>query len=52
MRKLQRGFVNIVLSPMEISTELAKEEAQNPEAWGRPAGLLAWRAVRPLWQVG
>lgn len=31
LRKLQRGFVNIALSPMEISTELAKEKNDNAD---------------------
>ncbi len=31
LRKLQRGFVNIALSPMEISTELAKEKSENAD---------------------
>ena len=31
LRKLQRGFVNIALSPMEISSELAKEKEENSD---------------------
>lgn len=29
MRKLQRGFVNVALSPMEISNEMAEEKSEN-----------------------
>ena len=35
LRKLQRGFLNVVLSPIEISTELAKEKTKDtfPPSW-------------------
>jgi putative exosortase-associated protein (TIGR04073 family) len=35
VRKLQRGFLNVVLSPIEISTELAKEKDHDtfPPSW-------------------
>jgi len=40
LRKLQRGFLNVVLSPVEISTELAKEKRKDtlPPSWF--AGLV------------
>ena len=31
LRKLQRGFVNIALCPMDITTELAKEKSENSD---------------------
>lgn len=35
LRKLQRGFLNIALSPIEISTQLAKEKKNDlfPPSW-------------------
>ena len=50
MRKLQRGFVNVALSPMELSTELAKEKKENPETM--PPSWLAGIARGSAFMVG
>ncbi len=47
LRKLQRGFLNIVLSPMEVSAALAQEKSENheqmPPSW--MSGLLHGTAL-------
>ena len=50
-RKLQRGFLNIVLSPFELSAQLAKEKKTDkiPASWfeglGRGSLYMVGRAV-------
>lgn len=46
-RKLQRGFLNVALSPMEISNELAKEVRNDtfPPSWVAGAGRGSFYAV-------
>ena len=43
-RKLQRGFLNFALSPIELSNELAKEKLTNtlPPSWFAGLGRGAW----------
>ena len=56
-RKLQRGFVNIVLSPLEISNELAKEIKNDtmPPSWaigfGRGAIFTVGRALAGVYDM-
>ena len=47
MRKLQRGFLNVALSPIEISTELSKEVKKDtlPPSWIAGAGRGSIYAV-------
>ncbi len=59
LRKLQRGFVNIALSPMEVSTELAQEKAENadqtPASWSaglvRGIAFMGGRALAGVYDV-
>lgn len=50
-RKAQRGFLNVALSPIEISTELAKEVKKDtfPPSWieglGRGTAFMVGRAL-------
>ena len=56
-RKLQRGFLNIALSPVEISTEMAKEKKNDtmPPGWllglGRGACYAAGRALTGAFEI-
>ena len=47
MRKLQRGFVNVALSPLEISNELSKEVKNDtlPPSWVAGVGRGAFYTV-------
>lgn len=47
LRKLQRGFLNVALCPIEISNELAKEVRNDtlPPSWFAGAGRGAFYAV-------
>ena len=57
LRKLQRGFVNMALSPFEISTELAKEKKRDtfPPSWvlgtGRGAFYMIGRALTGVYEI-
>ncbi|HCM42289.1 MAG TPA: hypothetical protein DIS66_03115 [Candidatus Omnitrophica bacterium] len=59
LRKLQRGFLNIALSPMEISNELAVEKHENhdqmPPSWMtglvRGIGFTAGRALAGVYDI-
>jgi len=57
LRKLQRGFLNIALSPIEISNELAKEKRNEtvPPSWvaglGRGVALTAGRALIGVYEM-
>jgi len=59
IRKLQRGFLNIALSPMEISNELAVEKHENhdqmPPSWMtglvRGIGFTAGRALAGVYDI-
>lgn len=59
LRKLQRGFVNIALSPMELSNELATEKYENadqmPPSWmtGTVRGIAftAGRALAGVYDI-
>ena len=59
LRKLQRGFLNIVLSPMEISTALAQEKSENyeqmPPSWMpgilRGTALMGGRALVGVYEI-
>lgn len=46
-RKLQRGFLNVIFSPLEISHALAEETKKQEEwfNWLRGAGVGSWFAV-------
>lgn len=56
-RKLQRGFLNIVLSPFEISNELSKEFRNNtfPPSWvaglGRGSFYAVGRALVGVYEI-
>jgi len=56
-RKLQRGFLNIVLSPFEISNELSKEFRNNtfPPSWvaglGRGSFYTVGRALVGVYEI-
>jgi len=56
-RKLQRGFLNIALSPFEISHELAKEVRNDtlPPSWfaglGRGAAYTVGRALVGVYEI-
>ncbi len=56
-RKLQRGFLNIVLSPIEISNEMAKEEDKEEfiPTWltgmGRGACYAVGRALAGVYDL-
>jgi putative exosortase-associated protein (TIGR04073 family) len=56
-RKLQRGFLNVALSPIEISNELAKEVRNDtfPPSWvaglGRGAVYTVGRALVGVYEV-
>ncbi|OQA57761.1 MAG: hypothetical protein BWY42_00314 [Candidatus Omnitrophica bacterium ADurb.Bin277] len=47
LRKLQRGFLNVALSPIEISNELAKEKKNDTflPSWFAGLGRGAWFTV-------
>ncbi len=57
MRKAQRGFLNIALSPFEISNELAKEVRKDtlPPSWiagaGRGAFYMVGRALVGVYEL-
>ncbi|HNX68152.1 MAG TPA: exosortase system-associated protein, TIGR04073 family [Candidatus Omnitrophota bacterium] len=57
LRKLQRGFLNIALSPIEISTELSKEEKNDtvPPSWvaglGRGSAYAAGRMLVGVYEI-
>ena len=59
LRKLQRGFLNIVLSPMEVSTALAQEKSENyeqmPPSWMsgilRGTALMGGRALVGVYEI-
>ncbi|HOW87521.1 MAG TPA: exosortase system-associated protein, TIGR04073 family [Candidatus Omnitrophota bacterium] len=56
-RKLQRGFLNVALSPIEISNELAKEVRNDtfPPSWvaglGRGAVYTVGRALVGVYEM-
>lgn len=56
-RKLQRGFLNVALSPIEISNELAKEVRNDtfPPSWvaglGRGAFYTVGRALVGVYEM-
>ncbi len=56
-RKLQRGFLNVVLSPFELSTELAKEKNTDvfPPSWitgaGRGTVFMLGRALVGVYEL-
>ncbi|MEI6297640.1 MAG: exosortase system-associated protein, TIGR04073 family [bacterium] len=56
-RKLQRGFLNIALSPLEISNELSKEKKNDtfPPSWvagaGRGAAFMMGRALVGVYEL-
>lgn len=56
-RKLQRGFLNIALSPFEISNELSKEVRNNtfPPSWvaglGRGSFYTVGRALVGVYEI-
>lgn len=57
LRKLQRGFLNVALSPIEISNELAKEKKNDtlPPSWvaglGRGAAFTVGRALVGVYEM-
>ena len=57
LRKLQRGFLNVALSPIDISHELDKEKKKQtlPPSWvmglGRGAAFAAGRAVAGVFEI-
>ena len=57
VRKLQRGFVNIALSPIEITTELAKDEKTQSAipSWatgfGRGSLFMVGRALAGVYDM-
>jgi len=57
LRKLQRGFLNVALSPLEISNELAKEKNTDtlPPSWitgtGRGACYMLGRALTGVYEM-
>ena len=56
-RKLQRGFLNVALSPIEISNELSKEVRNDtmPPSWiaglGRGAVYMVGRALVGVYEM-
>ena len=56
-RKLQRGFLNIALSPIDISHELSKEKRKDsfPPSWfaglGRGGAFAFGRALAGVYEV-
>ncbi len=56
-RKLQRGFLNVALSPLEISNELAKEKKNDvfPPSWitgaGRGVAFMMGRALVGVYEL-
>jgi len=56
-RKLQRGFLNIALSPIEISNELSKEVRNDtfPPSWvaglGRGSAYAVGRALVGVYEI-
>lgn len=56
-RKLQRGFLNVALSPLEISNELDKEKKNDtlPPSWivgtGRGAAFMIGRALVGVYEM-
>lgn len=56
-RKLQRGFLNVALSPLEISNELDKEKKNDtlPPSWiagaGRGAAFMVGRALVGVYEM-
>ena len=56
-RKLQRGFLNVALSPLEISNELAKEKKNDtfPPSWltgaGRGMAFMMGRALVGVYEL-
>ena len=57
LRKLQRGFLNVALSPIEISNELSKEVKNDtlPPSWltgaGRGAFYTVGRALTGVYEI-
>ena len=57
LRKLQRGFLNIALSPVEISTELAREKNRDtfPMSWmlgaARGTFYVMGRALTGVYEI-
>ncbi len=57
MRKLQRGFLNVALSPVEISNELSKEVRKDtmPPSWiaglGRGSFYAVGRALTGIYEM-
>lgn len=57
LRKLQRGFLNVALSPIEISNELAKEVKNDvaPPSWltgfGRGSIYMVGRALMGVYEI-
>ena len=57
LRKLQRGFLNVALSPFEISNELSKEVRNDtfPPSWfaglGRGAIFMVGRALTGVYEM-
>jgi putative exosortase-associated protein (TIGR04073 family) len=57
LRKLQRGFLNVALSPIEISTELSKEVHNDtlPPSWvaglGRGSFYAVGRALVGVYEI-
>ena len=57
MRKLQRGFLNVALSPVEISNELSKEVRKDtlPPSWiaglGRGSCYAVGRALTGIYEM-
>lgn len=57
LRKLQRGFLNVALSPIEISNELSKEMKHDtvPPSWltgaGRGAVYMVGRALMGAYEI-
>jgi putative exosortase-associated protein (TIGR04073 family) len=57
LRKLQRGFLNIALSPIEVSNELSKEKRSDtfPPSWvaglGRGACFMVGRALTGAYEM-
>ena len=57
LRKLQRGFLNIALSPIEVSNELSKEKKNDtfPPSWvaglGRGTFFMVGRALTGAYEM-
>jgi len=59
LRKLQRGFLNIALCPMALTTELSKEKAENvdqmPPSWVsgsvRGVAFMGGRALAGVYDI-